>query len=92
MNMDGITPETIADTINVFVENKMLIPVGHGFCWTCENEKPVYDVSTDHFPSQEPKCGDCIINTAMAAMKLPGFVDKVEREYRRLYGDESSGS
>lgn len=89
MNMDGITPETIADTINVFVENKMLIPVGHGFCWTCENEKPVYDVSTDHFPSQEPKCGDCIINTAMAAMKLPGFVDKVEREYKRLYGDET---
>jgi len=89
MSLEGVTPETIADTINVFVENKMLIPVGHGFCWTCENEKPVYDVSTDHFPSQEPKCGDCIINTAMAAMKLPGFIAKVEHEYKRLYGDET---
>lgn len=89
MNMNGITPETITDTINVFVENKMLIPVGHGFCWTCEQEKSVYDVSTEHFPPQEPKCGDCIVNTAMAAMKLPGFVEKVEREYNRLYGDET---
>jgi hypothetical protein len=89
MNMDGVTPETIAATIDVFVENKMLIPVGHGFCWSCEQEKSVYDVSTDHFPAQEPKCGDCIINTAMAAMKLPGFVDRVEEEYKRLYGDET---
>lgn len=89
MNMDGVTPETITNTINVFVENKMLIPVGHGFCWTCEQERSVYDVSTEYFPPQEPKCGDCIVNKAMAAMKLPGFVDKVEREYKRLYGDET---
>lgn len=89
MSFEKVTPETIAATIEVFVEAGLLESVGHGYCWACAQEKPVFDVSTEHFPAQEPKCGDCIINTAMHAMKLPGFREKVDREYRRLYGDET---
>jgi hypothetical protein len=81
MNIETITPETLKDAISIFVDNKMLVEIGHGFCWTCSQEKSVYDISSEFFPSQEPKCGECIIETAMMALKLPGFVERVDKEY-----------
>ena len=68
-----------------------LIEVGHGFCWTCSQEKSVYEISSDFFPSQEPKCGECIVETAIMALKLPGFMERVDREYQQA-NDQQPGN
>lgn len=77
MNNFEVSEESVAWAISLFVEQGMLFHVGHGFCWVCGNEKPVLDFSTEHFPVQEPKCQDCIINTAMTALKFSDIRDKV---------------
>ena len=91
MNSENITPESLKDAISIFVDNKMLIEVGHGFCWTCSQEKSVYEISSDFFPSQEPKCGECIVETAIMALKLPGFMERVDREYQQA-NDQQPGN
>lgn len=91
MNSENITPESLKDAISIFVDNKMLIEVGHGFCWTCSQEKSVYEISSDFFPSQEPKCGECIVETAIMALKLPGFIERVDREYQQA-NDQQPGN
>lgn len=77
MNDFEITSESVEWAISVFVERGMLYPVGHGYCWVCDTEKAVFDFSEDHFPVQEPKCSDCIVNTAMIALKFDDIRAKV---------------
>ena len=72
-----ISKESVALAIDAFVDAGMLRRVGHGYCWVCGNEKEVLDVIADEFPVQEPKCEDCIINTAMLALKFSNIHDKV---------------
>jgi hypothetical protein len=72
-----VSEEGLSWAIELFVEKGMLHPVGHGFCWICSTEKAVYDFSTEYFPVQEPKCQDCIINTAMTALKFRDIREKV---------------
>lgn len=89
MSEFGITEESVAWAISVFVEKGMLHPVGHGFCWVCSTEKPVFDCSTEYFPAQEPKCSECIINTAMTALKFDDIRAKVfgDDEHEDSEGD-----
>jgi hypothetical protein len=81
MSFPEITPDSVQSAIETLVEKGMLSNVGHGFCWTCQTEKSVYDVSAEHFPSQEPKCADCIINAAMIALKFVDIQEKVFGDY-----------
>lgn len=92
MSIDKISPESLAQAIEMFEENGLLARVDHGFCWTCGQEKEVMEISSGAFPSQEPKCAECIISVAMYALTLPEFRNRLEEVYRQTYGDESSGS
>lgn len=85
MSFPEITSESVQAAIDALVEQGMLHKVGHGFCWTCSTEKPVYDVSSEHFPSQEPKCGDCIINAAMIALKFVDIREKVFGDHGNVH-------
>lgn len=77
MSFPEITSESVQAAIETLVDRGMLHKIGHGYCWTCKTEKSVYDVSSEYFPSQEPKCADCIINAAMIALKFVDIREKV---------------
>lgn len=53
-----------------------LIPVEHGFCFYCDTEKPVYDISPE-FPPQPPTCDECLYQRSILAFSDPDKVREI---------------
>ena len=46
------------------IEIGWLAPVELGFCFYCNEEKPVLEVTAENAPAQPPRCMQCFIDMA----------------------------
>jgi hypothetical protein len=65
--IDPFVPSEHADILRGFaqsIEVGWLVPIPHGYCFSCEHETIVYDVLIG--PAQPPRCGSCFITSMIA--------------------------
>lgn len=65
------TREIIDSALDDAVAAGWLSPVTHGFCFYCNEEKAVYDVTMANAPVQPPRCGDCFFAIAASVRDNP---------------------
>lgn len=70
MDINDILPsqETIDEALRDAVDLGWLAPVDHGFCFSCNEEKAVYEVVMEGAPVQPPKCSTCFFTLAHQAI------------------------
>lgn len=66
--------EWLSEFVNKGIEESIaardLQLVEHGFCWTCQEEKQVYEVAPQ-FPVQPPICKSCLFKAAIDRYSNP---------------------
>lgn len=66
----------IRSGIDEMVQLGNLIPVEHGFCFACQQEKPVYDVAP-RFPTQPAICDHCLFQKGLLMLSDPEKVQEL---------------
>lgn len=59
------------------IEEGDITPIDHGYCFCCENEKPVYEAGKN-FPPQPPLCHECLVGMGVAMAMRPEFAQRIE--------------
>lgn len=59
-------------------DRKWLGEQRHGYCFTCNQEKLVFDVIAKNSPIQPPKCEDCFMDGAIAFLENPDADEKIK--------------
>lgn len=67
--------------IDEMVNIGALIPVEHGFCFYCDEEKSVYDVAPE-FPAQPPTCDNCLYQRGVAMFSDPDKIREIVDKFR----------
>jgi|688.fasta_scaffold1336930_2 hypothetical protein len=77
------TAEVMGEALDDAVALGWLAPVDRGFCFYCNQEKAVYDVTMPDAPVQPPRCAACFLGIAQQ------FTEDPERwaEFKRQVDD-----
>jgi hypothetical protein len=77
-----ITDADMLNALNEAVEMGWLQRVDRGYCFACNQEKPVYDVLMDNAPVQPPRCCECYYGYAQEVMADPEGVARIQERVR----------
>ena len=69
--LPDLDADSIRDALHEAVKRGWVVPVEHGYCFTCSTEGPVFEITAREAPTQPAKCEGCFVAQALTVIADP---------------------
>lgn len=81
-DVNNITDQDIIDALKDATDIGWLLPIEHGYCFSCHKEGMVYEIIQPSAPVQPPRCPTCFVDIASCLLDDPTIVARIQMENR----------